>query len=77
MVRAGKPRVQTVKKVVLYGSGKLGKELVMELQRYGVAAPDKYENTPAMWWSAHRPYIVSMLEGTIPSQPHDGKMGIR
>lgn len=54
----------TAKKVVLCGSGELGKEFVIELQRYGVevVALDKYENAPAMQ-VAHRSYVVSMLDG--------------
>ena len=51
-------------KVVLCGSGELGKEFVIELQRYGVEviALDKYPNAPAMQ-VAHRSYVVSMLDG--------------
>ena len=48
----------------MLGSGELGKEVVLEFQRYGVEviAVDKYENAPAMQ-VAHRSYIVSMLDG--------------
>jgi phosphoribosylglycinamide formyltransferase 2 len=65
MVEIGTPFTQTAKKVVLCGSGELGKELVIELQRYGVevVALDKYGHAPAMQ-VAHRSYIVSMLDGT-------------
>ncbi len=54
----------TATKVVLCGSGELGKEFVIELQRYGieVVALDKYENAPAMQ-VADRSYVVSMLDG--------------
>lgn len=54
----------TACKVVLCGSGELGKEFVIELQRFGVEviALDKYENAPAMQ-VAHRSYVVSMLDG--------------
>lgn len=54
----------TATKVVLCGSGELGKEFVIELQRYGieVVALDKYENAPAMQL-ADRSYVVSMLDG--------------
>lgn len=64
MVEIGTPFTQTAKKVVLCGSGELGKELVIELQRYGVevVALDKYEHAPAMQ-VAHRSYVVSMLDG--------------
>lgn len=52
------------KKALLCGSGELGKEIAIELQRYGieVIALDKYENAPAMQ-IAHRSYVVSMLDG--------------
>ncbi len=64
MVEIGTPFTQTAKRVVLCGSGELGKELVIELQRYGVEviALDKYEHAPAMQ-VAHRSYVVSMLDG--------------
>lgn len=64
MVKIGTPMSATAKKVVLCGSGELGKEFVIELQRYGieVIALDKYENAPAMQ-VAHRSYVVSMLDG--------------
>ncbi|MDR1524233.1 MAG: formate-dependent phosphoribosylglycinamide formyltransferase [Tannerella sp.] len=66
MVKIGTPLTQTAKKVVLCGSGELGKELVIELQRYGVevVALDKYANAPAMQ-VAHRSYVVSMLDGVM------------
>lgn len=64
MACIGTPMSPTAKKVVLCGSGELGKEFVLELQRYGVevVALDKYENAPAMQ-VAHRSYVVSMLDG--------------
>lgn len=64
MISIGTPLTPTAKKVVLCGSGELGKEFVIELQRYGVEviALDKYENAPAMQ-VAHRSYVVSMLDG--------------
>ena len=51
-------------KVLLCGSGELGKEVAIELQRYGVevVALDRYENAPAMQ-IAHRSYTLSMLDG--------------
>jgi phosphoribosylglycinamide formyltransferase 2 len=50
--------------VLLLGSGELGKEVVIELQRLGVEviAVDRYENAPAMQ-VAHRSHTVSMLDG--------------
>ncbi len=49
---------------MMLGSGELGKEVVIEFQRYGVEviAIDKYANAPAMQ-VAHKSYIVSMLDG--------------
>ena len=50
---------------MLCGSGELGKEVVIELQRLGVEviAVDRYENAPAMQ-VAHRSYTLNMLDGT-------------
>ena len=64
MTRIGTPMSKRATKVVLCGSGELGKEFVIELQRYGVevVALDKYANAPAMQ-VAHRSYVVSMLDG--------------
>lgn len=64
MVRIGTPLSASALKVVLCGSGELGKELAIELQRYGVevVALDRYANAPAMQ-VAHRSYVVSMLDG--------------
>ncbi len=64
MVTIGTPKSATATKVVLCGSGELGKEFVIELQRYGVEviALDKYPDAPAMQ-VAHRSYVVSMLDG--------------
>lgn len=52
------------KKAILCGSGELGKEVALELQRYGVEviALDRYANAPAMQ-VAHRSYVLSMLDG--------------
>ena len=51
-------------KVMMLGSGELGKEVVIELQRLGVEvfAVDRYENAPAQH-VAHRAYTISMLDG--------------
>lgn len=55
---------QVGRKALLLGSGELGKEVAIELQRYGVevVACDKYENAPAMQ-VAHRSHVFSMLDG--------------
>lgn len=64
MVKIGTPMTSVGKKAILCGSGELGKEVALELQRYGVEviALDKYENAPAMQ-VAHRSYVLSMLDG--------------
>lgn len=52
------------RKALLLGSGELGKEVAIELQRLGVevVACDKYPNAPAMQ-TAHRSYVFNMLDG--------------
>ena len=62
-VSIGTPFTSSAKKVLLCGSGELGKEVVIELQRYGVEviALDAYANAPAMQ-VADRSHIVSMLD---------------
>ncbi|MFM1875471.1 MAG: phosphoribosylglycinamide formyltransferase 2, partial [Bacteroidota bacterium] len=52
------------KKILLLGSGELGKELVIALQRYGqyVIAVDSYEGAPAMQ-VAHEFEVINMLDG--------------
>lgn len=51
-------------KVMLLGSGELGKEVAIECQRLGieVIAVDRYDNAPAMH-VAHRSYTINMLDG--------------
>ena len=53
------------KKILLLGSGELGKELVIAMQRLGqyVIAVDNYENAPAMQ-VAHKCEIINMLDGS-------------
>jgi phosphoribosylglycinamide formyltransferase 2 len=62
MSTIGTPLSSTAKKVMFCGSGELGKEVVIELQRYGVEviACDRYANAPAMQ-VAHRSHVFSML----------------
>ena len=64
MAHIGTPLSPTATKVLMLGSGELGKEVVIELQRLGVEviAVDRYENAPAMQ-VAHRSHSVSMLDG--------------
>ena len=63
-VKIGTPLSPRAKKVMLCGSGELGKEVAIELQRLGVEviAVDRYENAPAMQ-VAHRSHVISMLDG--------------
>ncbi|MDF9759128.1 phosphoribosylglycinamide formyltransferase 2 [Peribacillus simplex] len=51
------------KKILLLGSGELGKEVILEAQRLGVetVAVDRYELAPAMQ-VAHRSYVIDMLD---------------
>src|SRR3546814_8315163 len=60
----GTPLSAGAKRVLLLGSGELGKEVVIELQRYGVEtiAVDRYANAPAMQL-AHRSHVIDMLDG--------------
>lgn len=63
-VRLGTPGAPGATRVMLLGSGELGKEVVIELQRLGVEtiAVDRYEGAPAMQ-VAHRSHVVAMLDG--------------
>ncbi len=64
LIKIGTPLTPSAVKVMMLGSGELGKEVVLEFQRYGVEviAVDRYENAPAMQ-VAHRSYVISMLDG--------------
>ena len=64
MSSIGTPLSSTATKVLLCGSGELGKEVAIELQRLGceVIAVDRYPNAPAMQ-VAHRSHVISMLDG--------------
>ena len=63
MTKIGSVMTPVGKKALLLGSGELGKEVAIELQRYGVevVACDKYANAPAMQ-VAHRNHVFSMLD---------------
>lgn len=63
-IKIGTPLKSSAVKVMLLGSGELGKEVVIELQRYGVEviAVDRYADAPAMQ-VAHRSHVVPMLNG--------------
>ncbi len=58
----GTPYCSKATKAVLLGSGELGKEIAIELQRLGVEviAVDRYEHAPAMH-IAHKSYVIDML----------------
>ena len=64
MLQLGTPLTPVAKRALLCGSGELGKEVVIELQRYGieVIAVDRYANAPAMQ-VAHRSHVINMLDG--------------
>ena len=64
MTVIGTPYAESATRVLLLGSGELGKEVAIELQRLGceVIAVDRYEHAPAMQ-VAHRSHVISMLDG--------------
>ena len=64
MTKLGTALTASAVKVLFLGSGELGKEVAIEMQRLGVEviAVDRYENAPAMQ-VAHRHYTVNMLDG--------------
>ncbi len=64
MLRLGTPLSSSATRVLLLGSGELGKEVAIELQRFGVEviAADRYADAPAMQ-VAHRGHVLDMLDG--------------
>ena len=64
MVTIGTPGTHTAVKILLLGSGELGKEVAIEAQRLGVEviACDRYPGAPAMQ-VAHRSHVIDMLDG--------------
>ena len=64
MTTLGTPFSPTATRVLLCGSGELGKEVVIELKRLGceVIAVDRYADAPAMQ-VADRSHVISMLDG--------------
>jgi phosphoribosylglycinamide formyltransferase 2 len=62
-VTLGTPLSPSARRVLMLGSGELGKEVVIELQRLGVEviAADRYDNAPAMQ-VAHRCHTLNMLD---------------
>ena len=77
MASIGTPFTAGATRVMICGSGELGKEVVIELQRYGVEviAVDSYAHAPAMQ-VADRSHVISMLDGAAlkaiieQEQPH-------
>jgi phosphoribosylglycinamide formyltransferase 2 len=63
-MKIGTPLSATAKRVMLLGSGELGKEVIIALQRLGVEviAVDRYENAPGHQ-VAHRAYTINMADG--------------
>ncbi|MBB3110432.1 phosphoribosylglycinamide formyltransferase 2 [Paenibacillus phyllosphaerae] len=61
----GSPHSSHARKIMLLGSGELGKEVLLEAQRLGVEtiAVDRYEHAPAMQ-VAHRAYVIDMLDAS-------------
>ncbi len=64
-VRIGTPLQHSATRVLFLGSGELGKEVVISLQRLGVEviAADRYDHAPAMQ-VAHRSYTIDMSDAT-------------
>ncbi|MBD9368671.1 formate-dependent phosphoribosylglycinamide formyltransferase [Xanthomonas sp. XNM01] len=63
MTQLGTPLSPHATRVLLLGSGELGKEVALELQRFGVEviAADRYADAPAMQ-VAHRSHVLDMLD---------------
>jgi phosphoribosylglycinamide formyltransferase 2 len=63
-MRIGTPLSPSATRVMLLGSGELGKEVVIELQRLGVEviAVDRYADAPAQQ-VAHRAHVIDMTDG--------------
>jgi phosphoribosylglycinamide formyltransferase 2 len=64
VVTIGTPLAPNGTRLLLLGSGELGKEVAIEAQRLGVevVAVDRYANAPAMQ-VAHRAHVIRMLDG--------------
>jgi phosphoribosylglycinamide formyltransferase 2 len=64
IMKIGTPKSSVATRVMLLGSGELGKEVVISLQRYGVEviAVDRYADAPAQQ-VAHRAHVIDMTDG--------------
>lgn len=77
MIKIGTPLSATATRVMLLGSGELGKEVIIALQRLGVEviAVDRYANAPGHQ-VAHRAHVIDMTDGVAlralieKEQPH-------
>jgi len=69
MMKIGTALTENATKALLLGSGELGKEIAIALQRYGVEviAVDRYQNAPAQQ-VAHRSYVIDMTDVTAVKQ---------
>ncbi|HHH43622.1 MAG TPA: NAD-dependent epimerase/dehydratase family protein, partial [Gammaproteobacteria bacterium] len=63
-MKTGTPLTESATRVMLLGSGELGKEVIIALQRFGVEviAVDRYANAPGHQ-VAHRAHVVDMTDG--------------
>jgi phosphoribosylglycinamide formyltransferase 2 len=63
IMKIGTPKSSVATRVMLLGSGELGKEVVISLQRYGVEviAVDRYADAPAQQ-VAHRAHVIDMTD---------------
>lgn len=76
-MKIGTPYSSTATRALLLGSGELGKEIAISLQRYGVEviAVDRYANAPAMQ-VAHRSHVIDMTDAQavinliVAEEPH-------
>ena len=68
----GTPRQAAAQRLLLLGSGELGREVALEAVRLGleVVAVDRYDHAPAMT-VAHRHYVIDMLDGAALRQVVD------
>lgn len=64
MTTIGTPLTANATRIMMLGCGELGKEVVIELQRFGceIIAVDRYAKAPAMQ-VAHRSHVINMLDG--------------
>jgi len=78
MTSLGTPLSASATRLMLLGSGELGKEVAIEAQRLGVevVAVDRYPNAPAMQ-VAHRSHVIDMLDARALRQPVEAERPAR